>query len=126
MTRAAIERTSAAVVSAAGWQIRKATVMTLSEHELRTLAEIESGCCAEDPGFAARLDLPAARNRRARAVRIARCAVWLGSLMFVAGAGAARGVVSGGVVISLYGVAILVAGIVGWVHNRARGTGHRT
>jgi hypothetical protein len=43
-----------------------ARVMTLSEYERRTLDGIETGCRADDPGLAARLDLAAAKHRRRR------------------------------------------------------------
>lgn len=97
--------------------------MTLSEYEQRTLAEIEHGCCAEDPGFAARMDLAAARSRRTRVTLLAQCAIWVGALVFVLGAGAIRGLVSGGVVIAFFGVAMIVIGIGAWLPNRARRTG---
>jgi hypothetical protein len=99
--------------------------MTLSEDERRTLADIETGCRAEDPWFAARLDLAAERTRRTRATRLAQGAIWFGVLMFVLGAGAARGLVSGGVIIACYGVTMIVTGIVAWAHHRADDTGKR-
>ena len=99
--------------------------MTLSEHEQRTLAEIETCCFADDPGFAGRLDLAAAHARRSRIRLIAQCAIWLGSMMLVTGAGLARGVVSFGVVIACYGLALIVAGAVAWIRNRAHDIGSR-
>jgi hypothetical protein len=67
---------------------------------LQLRAEIETGCRAEDPVSTARLDLLAARTRRARAVIIAQCTIWVGSLVLVLGAGMARGPVSAGAVIA--------------------------
>ena len=99
--------------------------MTLSEDERRTLAEIETGCRDDDPGFAARLDLAAERTRRARVTLLARSAIWLGMLVFVLGAGAARGLVSGGVIIACYGAGMIVTGIVAWVHHHAPDSGKR-
>jgi hypothetical protein len=54
---------------------------------------------------------------------LAQCAIWLGALVFVLGAGAVRGLVSGGVVIACYGAAMIVTGIVAWVHHHAQDTG---
>ena len=86
--------------------------MTLSEREQQTLAEIETGCRAEDPGFAARLDLLAARTRRARMVIIAQCTILVGSLVLVLGAGMARGPVSAGAVVVCYGLVMIIAGAI--------------
>jgi len=98
--------------------------MTLSEYEQRVLVAIETGCRAEDPGLAARLDLVAAHTRRARTNLFAQCAIWLGSVVFVIGAGTARGPVSAGVVVAAYGVVMIVAGVLGWVRNRTHQAGH--
>lgn len=98
--------------------------MALSEYEQRTLAEIETVCRAEDPEFATRLDLLAARTRHTRAKLIAQCGIWLGSFLFVIGAGMARGLVSAGTVTAGYGIALTVAGTVAWVRNRPRQTRH--
>ena len=98
--------------------------MTLSEHEQRVLMEIEKGCQAEDPDLAAHLDLVAVSVRRARAAFLARCAIWLGSAVFVVGAGTARGPVSTGVVVAVYGLVIIGAGILSWARNRTHPAGH--
>ena len=52
--------------------------MTLSEHEQRTLSGIETGCRADDPDLARRLDFDVAAHRRAQALWTARAAVWIG------------------------------------------------
>ena len=91
--------------------------MTLSENEQRTLDAIETGCRREDPGFAARLDLAAARHRRDRAVVMAQCVIWVGWLVLLIGAGMARGPVSIGAVVACYGLALIVAGTVTWLRN---------
>ena len=94
-------------------------VVTLSEYERRTLERIETGCRQEDPGFADRMDLIAARHCRSRAVVIAQCGIWIGWLMLMIGGGMARGPVSIGVVVAGYGLALVVAGCVTWLRNRS-------
>jgi hypothetical protein len=92
--------------------------MTLSEYEQRALDGIETGCCADDPGFAMRLDLNAVQQRRRRVVAAARSAIWLGWLVLVIGAGMARGPVSIGFLVACYGLAMIVTGTVTWIRNR--------
>jgi hypothetical protein len=89
--------------------------MTLSEHEQRTLDEMETTCRRVDPGFARRLDLAAVRSRRRF---MAHCAIWVGLLALVIGAGSARGVLSAGTIVAGYGLVLILAGTVGWVRNR--------
>ena len=96
--------------------------MTLSEYEQRALDEIETGCGADDPGLAARLDLTALQTRRRRWVTAARSAAWLGWLVLVIGAGVARGLVSIGAFVACYGLVMIVAGTVTWIRNRTRRT----
>lgn len=102
--------------------------MTLSEYEERTLAEIETGCRVEDPAFAASLDWGAGRTRRTRQTLIAAC-VWVGSVAFVVGIGAARGGASGGILLAWCAAAAVVVGVLGWfrdrVRVRVRGRAHR-
>jgi hypothetical protein len=93
--------------------------MTLSEYEQRTLDGIETGCRREDPDFAGRMDLDAARRRRRRAVVMAQCAIWIGWLVLVIGGGMARGPVSVGAFVACYGLALIVAGTVTWLRNRS-------
>ena len=93
--------------------------MTLSEYEQRALDGIETGCCADDPGFAVRLDLIALQQRHRRVVVAARSAIWLGWLVLIIGAGMARGPVSIGVLVACYGLAMIVAGTVTWIRDRS-------
>ena len=104
---------------------QKDRFMTLSEHEQRSLAEIETGCRTEDPDFVTRMNLAAQRSRRTRLKLLAQGAIWIGTLVFVLGAGAARGLVSGGAIIACYGAAMIITGIVTWVHHHAHHTGTR-
>lgn len=98
--------------------------MTLSEYERRVLLEIEAGCRAEDPELEMRLDLAAASARRARAAFLARCAIWLGSGLFLVGAGTARGTISTGAVVAAFGLIMVVAGLLAWVSNRTHPDSH--
>ena len=50
---------------------------------------------------------------------LAQGAIWIGTLVFVLGAGAARGLVSGGAIIACYGAAMIITGTVAWVHHHA-------
>jgi Protein of unknown function (DUF3040) len=84
--------------------------MTLSEQEQRTLHEIETGCCTDDPDFVRRLDFGAASRRRSRALWVARATVWIGWIVLVMGAATARGVLSIGTMLTCYGVVILAVG----------------
>ena len=92
--------------------------MTLSEYERRTLDGIETGCRAEDPGFADRMDMTATKLRSSRVVVMAQCAIWIGWLVLVIGGGMARGPVSIGAFVACYGVVLIVAGTVTWLRNR--------
>jgi hypothetical protein len=94
--------------------------MTFSEYERRTLDGIETGCRAEDPGFADRMNMTAAEQRCSRVVMITQCAIWIGWLVLVIGGGMARGPVSIGALVACYGVVLIVAGTVTWLRNRRR------
>jgi len=84
----------------------------LSEHEQRTLWDIETGCCADDPEFARRLDVDAAVHRRSQALWTARATLWVGAILLVMGIATARGVLSIGALVSCYGAVILAMGAV--------------
>ena len=92
--------------------------MSLSEYERRTLDGIETGSRTEDPGFAGRMDLAAAEDRRGRAVVLAPCLSWVGWLVVMIGGGMARGPISIGAVVACYGVGLMAAGVVTWLRNR--------
>jgi hypothetical protein len=91
---------------------KEVRVMTLSEYEYRTLCEIETGCCAEDPDFVRELNFTAAANRLSRAIWLARAAVWLGWILLLMGASTASGLLSVGALLTCYGALILTAGAV--------------
>ena len=98
--------------------------MTLSEYEQLRPGGDRNRVPRRGSGLAARLDLVAAHTRRARTNLFAQCAIWLGSVVFVIGAGTARGPVSAGVVVAAYGVVMIVAGVLGWARNRTHQAGH--
>ena len=95
--------------------------MTLSEHEQRTPAGIETGCREDDPGFAVRLDLTALLQRHRRVVVIAQTVIWIGWLVLVIGAGMAHGPVSIGALVGCYGLVMIIAGTLTWIRNRSPG-----
>ena len=94
--------------------------MNLPEHERRTLDRIETGCRAEDPGLADRMDMTAA-NRPA----VGRGDGPRRDLDRAVGAGDRRR--NGprpafiGAVVAGYGVVLIVAGTVTWLCNRSPG-----
>ncbi len=92
--------------------------MTLSQHEQRVLEQIETSCCAEDPEFAAALNLDAVRRRRERHSLLARYLFLIGGLAMLVGTGISRGVLSAGVIVGCYGFVLLVAATVMALRNR--------
>ena len=93
--------------------------MTLSEDEQRTLEAIETGCRREDPGFVARLDLAATRYHSHCVVVMSQCAIWIGGVVVLIGAGLTRGLVSIGALVACYGLALILGGSVAWLrHHR--------
>jgi len=92
--------------------------VTLSQHEQRVLEQIEMSCCAEDPEFAAALNLDAARRRRQSRSLLARYLILIGGLAMLVGTGISRGLLSAGVIIGCYGFVTVVAAIVLALRNR--------
>jgi Protein of unknown function (DUF3040) len=82
-------------------------LMTLSEDDQNRLDRIENALMADDPLFAARLDVEAARRSARQRNRIAGYCVWIGLAIALLGAAFARGVLSIGTLVSLYGLALL-------------------
>jgi hypothetical protein len=81
--------------------------MTLSEDEQHTLDEIGTSLVADDPEFAARLDVVAAQHALRRRRRVAGYGLWLGVTLLMLGATAAHGVLSIGAVVGCYGFLLL-------------------
>ena len=92
--------------------------MTLSEDKARTLAEIEVDCRRDDPDFADRMDLAAARRKRDIRLTIAQFGFFVGWVVLLVGAGTAHSLFSLGTIIACYGFVIvtLAAGI--WLRLR--------
>jgi hypothetical protein len=82
--------------------------VTLSQHGQRVLDQMETSCSAEDPAFAAALDLEAALRRRARRSLLSRCLFLIGGLAMLVGTGISRGLLSAGAIVGFYGFVIVV------------------
>lgn len=82
--------------------------MALSDDEQYRLREIEALTAASDPAFASRLDLPAAVRRRRRMLLACWCVLAFGAVMMMAGAGAARGLISIGTVVAALGWTLMM------------------
>ena len=92
--------------------------MSLSRDEESRLGEIEAFTRVLDPDFASRLNLEAALRQRDRRVVLCWCGAWVGSVMMLSGAGAARGLISIGAIVSIYGSILLLSSL--WAAFRHR------
>ena len=93
--------------------VGKGREMPLSRYEQRMLDEIETGLRADDPVFAAKLNLETADHDLRRRTAVAHGYLWLGMVMTLTGFGLVREVFAAGALIIFYGVGILIAGLVG-------------
>lgn len=97
--------------------------MSLNDEEQRALDLIERELRRGDPMLADRLDRAPTREMRAQRVAWAHGTLWAGLALMVAGLAAARGLVSIGAVVCVYGVLIVLVSLgVAW-HNRTRPAG---
>jgi len=94
--------------------------VSLSRDDQSKLDEIEAFTRVLDPAFASRLNLEAALRQRDRWVVRCWCGAWLGAVMMLSGAGAARGLISVGVIVSTYGFILLLYSLWTVFQDRAR------
>jgi len=91
--------------------------MALSEDEQRKLDEMEMALLRDDPNFATSVSIDRVRRRR----RVAGGALFvLGMVVLLAGLIATAGAVLAGVLISLMGLAMMVAAVVVGIRWRRR------
>lgn len=90
--------------------------MSLSDDELARLREIESLTVAQDPRFAAHLDLDRMTRQRRRLQVVCWWLLAVGMVLALLGAGAARGLISLGTMVAAAGCALIV-----WATVTARG-----
>lgn len=94
--------------------------MRLSRQELRALDEIGRGLRSDDPTLAATLTADADRR-----VWLAWPALWIGWVVMIAGFTAARGWISGGAIVGIYGLALLLVATTTLLRELARRRGRR-
>lgn len=97
--------------------------MRLSRQESRTLDEIGRGLCSDDPPFAARLTATSADNDRRQWVTWP--ALWIALVVMIAGFSAARGLISGGVIVGSYGLVVVLVAAATLLRDVARRRGRK-
>ncbi len=99
--------------------------MPLTWRERQVLDEIERGLRKDDPRWAGKLSDQSARL----SVRIGKTAayvgIWIGWALMIGGFASARGPISGGFVVGIVGLVLLVASIVKALSLRSRSTPRR-
>lgn len=86
--------------------------VALSQYEQRVLDEIENGVLADDPVFAANLNLETADHYRRRDTFLAHGCLWLGIIMMLCGLGLVHDALAAGVLLLLYGTGTLISALV--------------
>lgn len=97
--------------------------MRLSRQESRALDEIGRGLCSDDPPFAATLTATSADHDRRQ--RVAWPALWIGWVVMIAGFSAAQGLISGGVIVGIYGFVVLLVAAATLLRDVARRRGRK-
>jgi len=86
--------------------------MPLSRYEQRVLDEIAAGVQADDPAFAAHLNLETAAHYRRRQTILAHGCLRLGLFLTLTGFGLVHDALAAGVLLLLYGAGTLISAFV--------------
>jgi hypothetical protein len=98
--------------------------MRLSRQDRRALDEIGRGLRSDDPGLATALTATTDADADRR-VWLAWPALWIGWVAMIAGFTAARGWISGGTIVGIYGLVLMLVAATTLLRELARRHGRR-